>query len=95
MGLGGNAGAWWRSKLPRYTIAILAGSERLMKQDPAIFNLIIKRYQLRPEATAFMDDRVRNVEAAERAGMRGVHFGNAGELPGQLRSVGLARPEGS
>ncbi|MGA3891806.1 HAD family hydrolase [Ralstonia nicotianae] len=72
---------------------VVSGRERIMKPDPAIFNLIIERYQLRPEATAFIDDSVRNVEAAERAGLHGVHFRSADELRAQLRALRISLPE--
>ncbi|WP_211279321.1 HAD family hydrolase [Pandoraea oxalativorans] len=74
---------------------VVSGRERLIQPDPAIFNLIIERYHLRPEATAFIDDSVRNVEAAERAEMRGVHFRGPDELRAQLRAMGFSLPEGS
>lgn len=72
---------------------VVSGRERLMKPDAAIFKLIIERYHLRPEATAFIDDSVRNVEAAEQVSLHGVHFRSADELRSQLRALGLSLPE--
>lgn len=60
-----------------------------MKPEPAIFRLIIERYQLQPAATAFIDDSARNVEAARREGLQGIHFVNAEDLVARLRDVGV------
>ncbi|WP_257993223.1 HAD family hydrolase [Cupriavidus pauculus] len=72
---------------------VVSGRECIMKPDPAIFRLIIKRYQLRPEATAFIDDSMRNVEAANRENLRGVHFESPAELRSTLQALGIALPE--
>lgn len=68
---------------------VVSGRERLMKPEPAIFRLIIERYQLQPAATAFIDDSARNVEAARREGLQGIHFVNAEDLVARLRDVGI------
>jgi 2-haloacid dehalogenase len=68
---------------------VVSGREGLVKPDPAIFELLIERYQLRPEATVFIDDSMRNVEASERVGLHGVHFEGAGALRALLREMGL------
>ena len=72
---------------------VVSGRERLIKPDPAIFHLMIERYQLRPEATVFIDDSLRNVEAAEREGLHGIHFLNADELRAQLKVLRISLPE--
>ena len=72
---------------------VVSGRERIIKPDPAIFKLIIERYHLHAEKTVFIDDNVRNVEAAEREGLHGVHFQSADELVAQLRALRISLPE--
>lgn len=74
---------------------VVSGREGLIKPDPAIFQLLIERYQLHPSTTTFIDDSVHNVDAANHAGLRGVHFRDARELRGQLLALGVPLPEGA
>lgn len=43
---------------------------RLMKPDPAIFQLMLTRENIRPEETLFLDDSERNIEAARALGIQ-------------------------
>lgn len=69
---------------------VVSGVERLVKPDPAIFKLLIDRYQLRPESTDFIDDNIFNVEASIAQGIHGIHFRSAPELAVNLRALGIA-----
>lgn len=71
---------------------VVSGQERLIKPDPAIFKLLIGRYQLRPESTVFIDDSLRNVEASKAQGLHGLHFTGADELRRQLTALGIPLP---
>ncbi|MCA1860486.1 HAD family phosphatase [Janthinobacterium sp. HSC-3S05] len=68
---------------------IVSGRERLIKPDPAIFKLMIDRYQLRPGSTVFIDDNICNVEASAAEGIHGIHFKSAPELACKLRALGI------
>jgi len=72
---------------------VVSGRERLMKPEPAIFKLIASRYHLRPAATVFIDDSVRNVEVANSERFVGLHFRGPRQLRAQLRELGIAIPE--
>lgn len=71
---------------------VVSGRERLVKPDPAIFRLLIERYQLVPASTVFIDDSIRNVEASIKEGLRGIHFEGADDLRARLRALGLLLP---
>ena len=45
-----------------------------------------------PPAILFIDDKLRNVEAAVRVGMVGAHFGGVGALRSALAALGLMDP---
>jgi 2-haloacid dehalogenase len=53
---------------------VVSGEEKLVKPDPKIFDLTIKRFNLTPSKTLFIDDRLDNVRAAEKAGLLGHVF---------------------
>lgn len=53
---------------------ILSYREKLVKPDPEIYHLLIKRYQLIPEECVFMDDREENVIAARKVGWYAIQF---------------------
>lgn len=68
---------------------VISGIERLMKPDPAIYQLLCDRYGLDAAACLFVDDREENCEGARVAGMQAFYFtGNVSELEQAVREVG-------
>ncbi len=55
----------------RFSGALLSAEERLCKPDPAIYLRLCEKFDLRPEECLFVDDLQRNIDGAERVGMRG------------------------
>ena len=53
---------------------ILSYQELLVKPDPEIFHCLLERYGLKAEESVFVDDTLKNVEAARRVGFHGIHF---------------------
>lgn len=53
---------------------VVSAVERMKKPDPAIYRLLCKRYDLKPEECLFVDDRQVNVDAAMAVGMQSVLF---------------------
>jgi len=49
--------------------AVFSWREKLIKPDPAIYQLLLERFSLKAEETLFLDDKAVNVEAAEREGI--------------------------
>jgi len=68
---------------------VISGIEGVAKPDRRIFEILLRRYQLEPAATVFIDDSPGNVEAARALGMAAVRYTSAGELRNQLCSLGL------
>lgn len=52
---------------------VISGVEKVCKPDPAIYHLVEQRMGSIPERTLFLDDTLRNVEAAVALGWRGLH----------------------
>lgn len=68
---------------------LVSGKEKLIKPDPAIFNLLIKRYSLDPAQTIFIDDNIKNVTAAKEVGLDAIHFTDPHILRLQLNERGI------
>lgn len=68
---------------------IVSAHERLIKPDPAIFELLMQRYDLAAGDCIFVDDSARNVAAAGALGMQTVHFVEPIDLRSALRERGL------
>ena len=63
---------------------VVSGEEHVVKPDPQIFNILLQRYDLRPEECIFTDDRADNVEGAIQLGIHGIVFQNAQQLRDEI-----------
>ena len=61
---------------------LVSGDEKLIKPDPAIYELILSRYNIERSTALFIDDNLKNVHGALAVGLAAVQF----ESPGQLRA---------
>lgn len=68
---------------------ILSFQELLIKPDPAIYQLLLERFGLRAEECVFIDDTVRNVEAAKELGFYGIVFDTYEDTLEQLEKLGV------
>jgi len=73
----------------RFRDIVVSGDERLVKPDPAIYALALRRFGLARDEGLFIDDRIKNVTAAEAAGFVGHHFRDAATLRADLEQRGL------
>ena len=55
---------------------IISGRDFLIKPNPAIYELAISRFDLIPEDTLFIDDRLDNIEAAQKLNFQTIHLIN-------------------
>ena len=63
--------------------------EHMVKPDEAIYQLFCERYGLDPASCLFVDDMLRNVVGAQRAGMEGYHYdGDVDALRRFIRAQG-------
>lgn len=58
--------------------------EHLVKPDKSIYNLILKKYNLKKEETIFFDDRLKNVEAAENLGIKAILFKSIDDIKNNI-----------
>ncbi len=63
---------------------IVSGEERMMKPDPAFYQLLLDRYGLKAEECLFIDDNPRNASGGECLGIRGLVFHDAEQVRAEL-----------
>ncbi len=68
---------------------ILSYVEKIIKPDPKIYELLIKRYKLVPGECVFFDDREDNCEAARKLGMEAVCFTTKENAVMELKKLGV------
>ena len=68
---------------------ILSYREHVIKPDPAAFRLLLERYRIEPEKAVFIDDTLKNIEAAERLGIHGIHFRSLEQAKEELEKLGV------
>jgi len=68
---------------------VISGTEGVVKPDPEIFHRLLRRFDLQPSRTLFIDDSPVNVEAARALGIRAVFFESPAQLRADLEEVGL------
>jgi 2-haloacid dehalogenase len=69
--------------------AVVSGEHGLVKPDPRIYALAIRRCRLDPARTVFVDDLVVNVEAARKSGLHALHFTGPEKLRAELAALSL------
>ncbi len=75
------------SFLGEFEDILVSGAHGLAKPDPAIFELASERFGLDPSKSLFIDDSLRNVEAAARVGFHTHHFRGAEALDERLNTL--------
>lgn len=68
---------------------IVSGDERLLKPDPEIYHLLLRRYDLSAPDCLFIDDSKANVEAARDVGMQAIQYAEPMDLTAELRRCGF------
>lgn len=81
-----------RPRLPTLALMrdiVVSGREGMIKPDPRIFELICRRGGFTPSQAVFIDDSLKNAEAARAFGMAGIHHRSAEQTIAELRALGL------
>jgi 2-haloacid dehalogenase len=63
---------------------VVSGAEKMRKPNPAFYQLLLDRYNVKAEEALFIDDNLRNILAAEKLGINSIHFSSAGQLKFEL-----------
>ena len=68
---------------------VVSGVEKTRKPFPDFYQILFERYNITPEKSIFIDDNLKNIEAARALKIDGIHFLGAGHLKGELERRGL------
>ena len=64
---------------------IYSYQDRLIKPDPAIFQLLLSRYDLKAQECLFIDDKEENTQAARQLGFHVITLRNPKEIEQKVR----------
>lgn len=67
----------------------VSGYERIVKPDPEIFHILLRRNDIAAERAVFIDDVSKNIDAANALGIRGILFTSPDDLEGELVALQL------
>jgi 2-haloacid dehalogenase len=68
---------------------VVSAEERCVKPEPAIYRILLDRYQLQAADCVFVDDSALNVEGARAVGMHALQFRDPTQLRAELRALGF------
>ncbi|QIG88773.1 HAD family phosphatase [Chryseobacterium sp. POL2] len=68
---------------------VVSGDEKLIKPDPKIYQVLLKRYNLKAEESVFIDDNIQNIETAKDLGFATIHVKQETDLGQELRNLGF------
>ena len=80
--------------LGEFDHAVISGHVGVVKPDPRIFEILFERVGKRPEELLFVDDQLKNVEAARALGMPTIHFKPGVDLESELVAHGALPSSG-
>jgi len=64
---------------------VVSGEEKMRKPFPEFYQVLLHRYNVKPEEALFIDDNLRNVKAAEQLGIPSIHFKSPQQLLESLK----------
>lgn len=59
----------------------------IIKPDPKIYRLTLRKLKVKPQEAVFIDDKLENVRAANKLGIKGIHFKNENKLYKDLQKL--------
>lgn len=68
---------------------VVSGEEKLVKPNPELYNVLIDRYDVKPDESVFIDDKLINVEGARKIGFKGIHFTSPENLRKEFIKMGV------
>ena len=66
---------------------IVSGEEKTRKPFDEIYNLTLERFNINAENAIFIDDNLRNIEAAKNLGINGIQFKSPDQLIKELKTT--------
>jgi len=66
---------------------VISSEEKVIKPEPAIYQRLFDKFNLKPEECIFADDRAENIEGGRALGMEGIVFTDAKQYEIELRRI--------
>ena len=68
---------------------VISGEHKVIKPDPAIYHLTLKRIDRKAQECLFIDDSLLNIEIAGKLGFQTIHFQSPEQLEVDLQNMQL------
>ncbi|RIA09864.1 2-haloacid dehalogenase [Flavobacteriaceae bacterium MAR_2010_72] len=68
---------------------VVSGTEQTRKPFREIYELTLNRFNITAERAIFIDDNLRNINAANEIGINGIHFKNPEQLIDELKAYNI------
>lgn len=68
---------------------VVSATERVLKPDPEIYHILLRRNGLQAQDCVFIDDSEKNVIGARAVGMHAIHFKTSEQMADELRGFGF------
>lgn len=68
---------------------LVSGEEKMRKPFPEFYQLLLDRFNINKEEAIFIDDNLRNAEAAEAFGIKTIRFTSSLQLRAALQEAGV------
>ena len=69
---------------------VVSGTEKLIKPDKEIFEVLLSRYDLKAEESVFIDDNAKNIATAKSLGFITIHIKPETDLGEELKNLGVS-----
>ncbi len=76
-----------------FDVSVFSDEVGMVKPDPAFYKWILERLEVLPEESVFIDDQIRNVDAARDLRMAGIHFQTRDQVVQTLQAMLPESPE--
>jgi 2-haloacid dehalogenase len=67
----------------------VSGREKVLKPDPEMWRILLKRNGIEPQDAVYIDDNAKNAQVSRTLGLHGIHFTSPEALERELVSLGL------
>lgn len=68
---------------------VVSGKIKMRKPQAEIYQYSLQQFNISADETLFIDDNLRNVEAARKEGIHSIHFTNPKQLSKELTDLGI------
>jgi 2-haloacid dehalogenase len=69
---------------------VVSGVEKMRKPHAEFYQILFDRYMVDPRKALFIDDNLKNIEAAKTLGLTTIHFQSPEQLTIELEKLGVA-----